>query len=77
MIHDSLEENIHDIALSTKCCEQRLNFKTLYHVCIKMPDTTKPSDERDIFYWNLRKMLDRIPKRKEIVIFGEARIGNI
>jgi len=75
MVYDSLEENIHDIALSTKCCEQRLNFKALHHVCIKTADTTKPSDEKDIFY--LREMLDGIPKRKEIVVFREARIGNI
>ncbi|XP_045466785.1 craniofacial development protein 2-like [Harmonia axyridis] len=51
---------------------------TTHIISVYAPDITKPSDEKEAFYEDLQKVLDRIPRMEEVILLGDfnARVGN-
>lgn len=84
LVHKNFEENIkntvyiNDRLLQTSFAFDLHGTKTTHIICVYAPNISKFQNEKDTFYDDLQRILDKIAKQDEIIVLGDfnARVGN-
>lgn len=83
LVHKILKETLRTQSiLMTDYCKPPLHSTLVQGkqqiICVYAPDISKSQDEKNAFYDDLQRTLDKIARQNEIIILGDfnARIGS-